>query len=157
MWAHYAMNHTGGVIGIDTELAGLEDQEENIVTCGNGSIIYTSIRPNLDEVELYYPSGFPSKRDKATIEKIFLHKSIHWSYEEEVRAVRQMTNDALSDYQDFEFPISSIKEIYFGARFSQNYLHGKNIDLQALFNLDFSLFYCELDQNKWEVSPRLYE
>lgn len=158
MWAHYAKNHTGAVIGIDTELAGLEDPDENTITCTNGSVVYTSLRPNLDNEDIYFPSNIPSKPDTSLLEKIFLHKSIHWFYEEEVRAVRTMTNDNINDHQDFKFQLNSIKEIYLGARFYHNYKKPKasTPELDALIEMDCEVFDCRLDPIKWEITAQPY-
>lgn len=55
MWAHYGQNHTGGVVAIDAEAAGLECADSNIITASTGNIIYTTVRPTL--ITWWRPAG----------------------------------------------------------------------------------------------------
>jgi hypothetical protein len=140
MWAHYARgkNHGGGkfinlregnethgglVIGIDTDKAGLNNKGNNIIPANFGSVIYTSTKPtstynnseNRDIIEGVV-THFNHKYLEA-LQRIFLYKSVDWSYEEEVRVVR---NIARSHQKEFRQEINiiekdSIKEIYIGS------------------------------------------
>jgi hypothetical protein len=42
MWAHYADNHRGLVIGIDAEAAGFAEEKNNLIPAQYGSVIYVS-------------------------------------------------------------------------------------------------------------------
>ena len=46
MWAHYANQHRGMVIGIDAVAAGFTDQGSNLIPAQYGSVIYVSHRPD---------------------------------------------------------------------------------------------------------------
>jgi len=86
MWAHYCSNHTGAVIGIDVGITGLEDESQFIINVKNGSVIYTSVRPSALDIDI--PPTIDSKTDRSILEKMYLQKSTHWAYEEEVRVVK---------------------------------------------------------------------
>jgi hypothetical protein len=96
MWAHYADKHAGAVIEIDASVAGLMSTEL-LIPVQFGSVIYMK-RPNPD---LSPARGFQSLGSQTAragenrfeidnyerLQRLFLTKSIPWSYEEEVRAV----------------------------------------------------------------------
>jgi hypothetical protein len=160
MWAHYADNHQGAVIGIDTEIAELECESQNIITAKSGSVIYTSIRPSSCGAEL--PQTFDSKSDRATLEKMFLHKSIHWAYEEEVRVVRVIHPDFNETtvihkdmaHLDVKVPKDAIKEIYLGSRFNKT---PENLEIAQYIADNFDLIkfaQCYLNPAKWSINAR---
>ena len=153
MWAHYAKEHKGAVIGIDTELAELNCLEKNLVTAAEGSVIYTSLRPSSTNHNLPY-----AIRDMSLVlrEKLFLHKSIHWAYEEEVRIVREFSGyrhdiyDAAAEdirYEDFKIPTSAIKEIIFGSKFE----HPIHILTLANRFPTAKVSRCFLDKKSWTI------
>lgn len=160
MWAHYADNHQGAVIGIDTEIAGLECGSQNIITAKAGSVIYTSIRPSSNGSEL--PLTLDSKSDRTTLEKMFLHKSIHWAYEEEVRVVRNIYPDFDETtvihkdmaHLDVKVPQEAIKEIYLGSRFN-NSPANLEIAQHIADNFEHIKFAkCYLHHAKWSINAR---
>ncbi|MEJ5903768.1 DUF2971 domain-containing protein [Pseudomonas kermanshahensis] len=160
MWAHYGENHKGAVVGIDTTCAGLDCSESNIITAQSGSVIYTSVRPSTAGVEL--PQEVNSTSDRATLEKMFLHKSIHWAYEEEVRILRIINqeydeftifNNSMA-HRDVKIPKEAIKEIYLGSRFEPT---DDNKKIVKTISNDFQLdkfARCYLDQVKWDIRAK---
>jgi hypothetical protein len=160
MWAHYADNHKGAVVGIDTGIAGLECESQNIITAKSGSVIYTSIRPSSGELAL--PHTFDSKSDRLTLEKMFLHKSIHWAYEEEVRVVRVIHPDFDETtvihkdmaHLDVKIPKEAIKEIYLGSRFNKI---SENVETAQYIADNFAhikFAKCYLNPEKWSINAR---
>jgi len=158
MWAHYASDHQGAVIGIDTEISGLECENKNIISAKNGSIIYTSVRPQAFDI----PLDFTSKSDRANLEAMFLHKSIHWAYEEEVRVLKIINSDfdeftvvhKEMSFSDFEIPKEAIREIYLGARFQPTDMNKTLVnDILSDFT-DIKFAKCHLSNNKWEIHAK---
>lgn len=160
MWAHYADNHTGAVIGIDTEIAGLECDTGNMIPARSGSVVYTSIRPSSFGSEL--PYEFARPKDNAILEKIFLHKSVHWAYEEEVRVAReiypQITENRVShkddSYKDFAIPQEAFKEVYLGARFRTCPENEATIQLIRRTCKDAIISKCHLSPTEWKVEGK---
>lgn len=94
MWAHYGDKHKGLVVGIDTKLAGIEDVENCVLPTTFGSVIYTASKP---QHQYYGSEDFHFNRDNSNkfdpnyleaMQRVFLHKSSEWAYEEEVRAIK---------------------------------------------------------------------
>jgi len=158
MWAHYAEEHQGAVVGIDTKISGLECESENIINAKNGSVIYTSVRPQASEL----PLSFDQISDRTALETMFLHKSMHWAYEEEVRVLKVINPDYDEltvvhkgmSFSDFVIPKDSIKEIYLGSRFKQN-LESRELANDILTRLpDIKFASCYLSKNKWEIHAK---
>lgn len=96
MWAHYANKHTGAVIEIDADRAGLMSRGL-LIPVQFGSVIYMK-RPNPDPAPAHGRSaireGIIQRGDDrfdienyAGLQRLFLTKPLAWAYEEEVRAV----------------------------------------------------------------------
>jgi hypothetical protein len=94
MWAHYAQKHEGLVIGIDVIKAGLTDEQSNLIPAQFGNVIYVSRRPEQPFISKpgtmlavgtthHFPQDHYEK-----LQRLFLHKPLCWSYEEEVRVVK---------------------------------------------------------------------
>lgn len=136
MWSHYADQHHGIVIGIDSAAAGLEDEATCILPAQYGSMIYTRTKPNFaygEKADL--PPGFApadnyDHRSLQFLQRNFLYKSSEWHYEEEVRVLKtthSLTNNILLPMHEdgyppvtgaaFNIPNEAIREIYLGPRF----------------------------------------
>jgi len=96
MWAHYAQSHKGLVLGIDMVMAGCTDEDRNIIPAQYGSVVYVSRRSQ--QAFLTAPKSvitigetrhFLSDQYER-LQRLFLHKPICWSYEEEVRVVKSI-------------------------------------------------------------------
>ncbi|OJT94873.1 MAG: hypothetical protein BGN82_00940 [Alphaproteobacteria bacterium 65-7] len=137
MWAHYASGHTGMVIGFDAVAAGFTDEATNLIPAQFGSVVYVSRRPTTPFLTKHITPLNVGNSHHFVLEhyeklqRIFLHKSIHWSYEEEVRVVKSLSNqsdrggvtlsgsfDTISAndtrYHMYHLPAGAIKDIYFG-------------------------------------------
>ncbi|MGR3099752.1 DUF2971 domain-containing protein [Vibrio vulnificus] len=96
MWAHYGQSHTGVVIGIDCKKAGLTDPETSSIPVSFGDVIYSATKPShsvdtdilADNLALshFEPHSYN------LLSRAFLHKSLEWGYEEEVRVVKDITD-----------------------------------------------------------------
>ncbi|HHA1409769.1 TPA: DUF2971 domain-containing protein [Enterobacter hormaechei subsp. xiangfangensis] len=144
MWAHYGMgtnyddktailldkdngSHAGVVFGIDANEAELNDEGVNVIPAKYGSVIYASTKPhnpytNSEDHNFFEGNQFNFKAEYLeALQRTFLYKPAYWSYEEEVRVVRN-----ISRYRNEIQPINntSIKEIYIGIRnaFKHDYL-----------------------------------
>lgn len=146
MWSHYANSHQGVVIGIDVEEAGLSSTSTSVIPVQYGEIIYTATKPvgqNSSSVNELMCIG--SSLDKFNgdlynlLKRAFLYKSVEWAYEEEVRVVKNISDNPNSYHGGIgeftlpsgewsqvhlknqgrpvyclKIPISSFKEIYIG-------------------------------------------
>ena len=114
MWAHYASNYTGFVIGFDSSssffsssIEGLTNQLQNV--------IYTTKRKQFDLNHLHINDG------------ILCTKPIEWSYEEEIRFIDSISEEENNSQKDnFGYPVvlrnfqkDMIIEIIIGLRSKQ--------------------------------------
>jgi len=174
MWAHYAPGkkrpykeailltqnnntHGGMVFGIDTNLAGLDNEGQNVIPARFGSVIYTTTKPTNQFTHSEHPwlyDGTQFHFDPSLMEAIqrtFLYKSSHWSYEEEVRVVRNIHRRE----QIQEIDKNSIKEIYIGSghRHSKDYLMRLNRKIKKSFPF-CSVFICNIQDKEWSISAQ---
>jgi len=174
MWAHYAKGkkvsenkaieldrdnifHAGVVFGIDAELANLNSYGSNVIPAKFGNVIYTSTKPrhafeNSEYLKLY--EGLEYKFNPELLEalqRIFLYKSSHWSYEEEVRVVRNVCGEPFKQI----IPIDrlSIKEIYIGYRNSNNSTYLAKMKSKIIKAFPECVPYvCGFDNSEWTFS-----
>lgn len=143
MWAHYADQHRGMVIGIDAAAAGLTDEKANLIPAQYGSMIYVSRRSEAPfsttfKTALSVGTTFefvPEHYEK--LQRLFLNKPLYWSYEEEVRVAKclaeipagggttrsgqfNVVRVADRDLHLYSLPTDSIKEIHFGIRANES-------------------------------------
>lgn len=139
MWAHYADQHKGVVMGIEVNIPFFTSADECVLPVQHGSIIYTKTKPFHD-----YPMpgtevadfACPQRYEPENLERLqrlFLYKSSDWAYEEEVRVIkhikRLLPKVLSSSYgpdaeTDAHGPLKvvvrvsdlSIREIYLGCR-----------------------------------------
>ena len=97
MWAHYGQSHTGVVIGIDCEKAGLTDTETSSIPVSFGDVIYSATKPshavNMDILADSPALSHFEPHSYNLLSRAFLHKSLEWGYEEEVRVVKDITDE----------------------------------------------------------------
>lgn len=117
MWAHYADEHRGAVVEIDTHIARLTDEDTNFIPAQFGSVIYSRRR-----LENQYLSNFKTGvsvggEHRFRIDhyekwqRIFLTKSLDWSYEEEVRVIKCLKgiNENCKKNESGNFEIMGVK------------------------------------------------
>lgn len=179
MWAHYGDQHRGIVVGINTIAAGFTDEKSNLIPAQYGSVIYVTRRPNNPflgthetPLEIGNTHFFPSDHYEK-LQRLFLHKPICWSYEEEVRVVKCLKNNSGDnssknsgyfkiiqvdgrDLHLFHFPKEAIREVYFGVR--SNAICDEEV-YQSLKNDDYSVqtFKCKLDPENLSVGLESYQ
>ena len=98
MWSHYGDDHRGVVLGIDIDLANLNDLEKCIIPAKFGEIIYTTTIPRnylpASSVEQLLSIGENShhffEHEHELFKNTFLYKDSAWAYEEEVRVVKNI-------------------------------------------------------------------
>jgi hypothetical protein len=113
MWSHYSDSHRGFVLGFESDHAFFQTtipREVRALT----EVGYSATRPIMPA---------PDQNWTNLAEIIFFTKSEHWSYEEELRLVKNphCADDVIpvEDGQDiylFKFPPESLKEVILGFR-----------------------------------------
>lgn len=98
MWSHYADSYKGVVIGIDTKLAGLDDANNFLIPSNRGEVIYLNTPPRQSHninADILMSIGdcavFNWNNFEDFLKHAFLYKSLCWSYEEEVRVVKNIS------------------------------------------------------------------
>lgn len=159
MWAHYGENHRGGVIAIDTDEAGLECTEANIISASAGNVIYTTVRPSVDDDHLPRHDEITAQHDRSMLERLFLYKSLHWSYEEEVRVARRVDYTPQVRHQDFEIPSSAIKAVYLGAKYLPALVDDWDRQLPRvhLKHQKYEIYLCHQDRRTWDLHAERYD
>lgn len=178
MWSHYGRSHTGFVFGIDCRLAGLNDDKECVLPAKYGSIIYTKSKPthsyggSENNAVIDGTLAEFDARSLEALQRIFLHKSVEWAYEEEVRVVKNLSKIPGTPGNDvadlmcprFIVPISkeSIVSVHVGKNPKREYLEmneemEQKIDLckkitSLLPHIRMFDFGCETDS--WNLVQR---
>lgn len=116
MWAHYAESHRGFVIGFGTNVSGFTSTDANLLPAQFGSIIYTGQKPKsqlVTSAEMKVGGEFSYRPDiLEKLQRLFLHKPLCWSYEEEVRIVKCINGIE----QDNKLPSGSFTILPLGER-----------------------------------------
>lgn len=180
MWSHYANSHTGFVIGFDAAAAGFTSVETNLVPVQFGSIIYAATMPRSDFLSafkepLQVGGTFHFVHDHLEkFQRVFLHKSSVWSYEEEVRIVkcvkgvhdsRQLPSGEfdvlnLGDENNrrllylLKLPQGSIKEVYLGLRNPSSDSGGlaKFVSKLKSVHPGAVAYQCQMDEKTWGLT-----
>jgi Protein of unknown function (DUF2971) len=172
MWAHYADKHQGVVIGIDAVAAGLTDEKANLIPAQYGSVIYVSQRqdqPFITKPQTGLAVGstyhFPHDHYEK-LQRLFLHKPLCWSYEEEVRVVKclkaqskgdsytpsghfEVITDKGYDLHLYSLPLGSIVELYIGLKAGKS---AAALSHQAKqHHPELAVYKCNLDRKSLSV------
>jgi hypothetical protein len=112
MWSHYAQAHRGLVIGFDADNPFFQREEMPRIFTPLWEVKYSDKRPVVPTF---------AECDKDLTEMLFLTKSSHWAYEEELRMFAQPRAAAkvIEDVNRLpiylvEFPRECIREVIFG-------------------------------------------
>lgn len=178
MWAHYADKHQGMVIGIDANAAGFTNEQSNLIPAQYGSVIYVSRRVSgpfasrpVTGIAVGATHHFPADHYEK-LQRVFLHKPLTWSYEEEVRVVKSLhglkgdkatnASGTFSIIKDEErtlhlygLPRASIREVYIGIRADPA---AADAIVARLLQADPSIavLACILDENGLSVCAEPY-
>lgn len=116
MWAHYADQHQGLVIGYDTSGPFLNSPDYNLITVDSGDVLYTNTKTpfalNPESMEALngvyqHAMGFDVAADRALARRLFLTKHANWVYEEEVRVVKKVIDWTQTVEDDQTDPLRS--------------------------------------------------
>lgn len=176
MWAHYGCEHKGVVLGFDVEKAGFLDTQRCLIPAQFGNIVYTHTRPThplvpfngSDPIHMghthHYPAGHEEK-----LHRTFLQKPACWSYEEEVRVVKCLSDrvggtNPSGTFTEvpgngktlycYKMPEGAIVEAYWGMRHSA--LESGEAMEKALNEYrelcpDIKVRACTLSNATWEI------
>ena len=99
MWSHYADSYKGMVIGIDTKKAGFENIDQYVIPAQKGEVRYLKTVPkgvNAANIDNLLSIGNSSLLNWQVNENLlkhgFLYKMQEWTYEEEVRIVKNISS-----------------------------------------------------------------
>ena len=154
MWAHYAANHSGVVVGFDETHDFFQGQD----------IVAGLPRLNRVEYSQKRPVLSPSTRDTP---KVFLRKSTEWAYEKEWRLIRPLSEayecvprDGCQPVYLFDVPVDSIRMVITGSQM----LPGDYQGLCALCTESpvlshIKIHHAQLSQEEYalEIHPALTE
>uniref|UniRef100_UPI0009E81C41 DUF2971 domain-containing protein n=1 Tax=Pseudomonas sp. GTC 16482 TaxID=1661693 RepID=UPI0009E81C41 len=114
MWAHYAADHTGFVVGFDAGHTFFNTVAVNSYGPGSlNKIVYSECRP----------SGIAGAM---SVESAYLTKGIEWGYEKEWRILQKANNASsvietpIGDVHLFEFPSDAVTAVVIGARATES-------------------------------------
>ncbi len=173
MWAHYGRgkkiirkekfyldfennSHAGIVFGIDVNEAKLNCINDNLIPAKFGSVIYTTTKPttpfdNSTGAEYWFNDSKVSSFNPNNLEALqrtFLYKPSHWSYEEEVRVVRSTSRTNCDNL--ITITPSCFKEVYLGIRNSNDYKYLSSMREKIKSRLpDCNIFVCGYDKFTW--------
>jgi Protein of unknown function (DUF2971) len=166
MWAHYGNSHKGVVIGIDISKTDMTIFENNILPIQLGSVIYTKTYPSSKVVStnnianLHTQSIGFNLENIEILQRIYLYKSIYWSYEEEVRVVKHRNyskfkrQDFYDNHKFMELPLSSVVEVYFGASLIDK-VNVKTYELLKEKYKDIVFMQCFQHFNEWSLYSKV--
>ncbi|HBV4632712.1 TPA: DUF2971 domain-containing protein [Klebsiella pneumoniae] len=178
MWAHYGKgekydgghgisldrfnkSHGGFVFGIDPDEAGFNDNNKNVIPAKYGSVIYASTKPKSPFENSENHTFFEGMQHTfnpnilEALQRTFLYKPSYWSYEEEVRVVRNVhrKNNEIQDVKK-----TSIKELYIGFRNSFNKKYLTQIKKQINESLPHcEIYVCGFDKSEWTFNKILID
>jgi hypothetical protein len=111
MWAHYAEQHTGVVLGfqhlpqLDTPFLAARP------------VSYSVAPPVVGSGEEFLLYGDTAELRKKTLDAVCFTKSSRWQYENEWRVVTWRPEEAGKNYGDYKFYPDELESICFGPRF----------------------------------------
>jgi hypothetical protein len=142
MWAHYADNHKGIVIGIDeTEI--MSDPRQLAEVEYNDEFVCFPVFANPERLALYEPY----------IMQAFHRKEKRWQYEKEVRFYINLDEKASDGHYYKDIPASSIKVVYLGLRAHETTkIIAKEIASRPHF-AHLNVFQMEIEPDKYKLKP----
>lgn len=163
MWAHYADQHKGIVLGIKVDTQFFSNVDKCILPIQEGGVIYAEIKPFHDyPMPGKMPANFicPKCYEPQNLERlqrVFLYKSRDWEYEDEVRVVKHKSQLPLARKQKpsdpwrmVHVPDLSICEIYLGCR-----TEARDMDEIRQLAPHISLKRCRTSTRTWSLAPDL--
>lgn len=168
MWAHYADQHQGFVIGYDVSGSFLNSPDYNLITVDSGGVLYTSTKTpfslNSEGMKTLtgvweQAFGFGDVADQAMARRLFLTKHASWVYEEEVRVVKRLVDWTRTVEEDMNDPFRSYyiltrdlelgKAVPFNSNARELYLYNHKVPINEVYLGARSMF--EEDDNYADV------
>ena len=149
MWAHYADQHRGLVLGFKPYLP-----KDSMLTLLE-PVIYSEQRPAFYDPKLDWvldPNDEEATRRiiANVLKRINFTKSIHWSYEEELRLVIPDEVNPGNVASALKYHPEELVEIYFGCRMQENIKNEISVLAQKL-NPKVSIFQTHLAKYSYEL------
>ena len=168
MWSHYGDSHFGVVLGINVGTANLNDAETSVIPAKFGQMRYVGNKYE-NEISQYSITDLDSierinsfiDSNSHLLERAFLYKSDIWSYEEEVRVVKNIANLPFSYYLGkgrfenwtkkdiggrpiycFDIPKGLIESIFLGINYLRKPLITKLELIKYLLASNLIIFFC---------------
>jgi len=184
MWTHYGDEHQGVVIGFDVSLSGFTDKDACVIPCQHGEVIYSATKPHKDlptlssEELMSIGNGIKFNSEWFNlVKRAFLYKSVEWSYEEEVRVVKDISALQYSYHVGkgrrnawnkisvagrplycLDIPKNAVKEIYLGWHIYKNVTKKNDFSGDELKEIllswgrkNLKLFQCQPDVHSWNL------
>lgn len=144
MWSHYANSHTGVMFELSESHL---DIDESICI---DNVSYQESLPELEYSDLLGINAYLFK-DNANIltKKNIFVKSSEWSYEQEVRLFRAITNEN----RLLKFPEEAFKSIYLGCKIT-NSAKNEIINHIKKHLPNTSIFQLEIDKTKYQLNSK---
>lgn len=149
MWAHYADNYTGVVLGFDV-FEGLTLEKPNTID----STKYCDIGP-VDYSENRYK--YPNETQRSRLDFMY-HKDMNWSYEEEWRLVRSLDtlNKNSKDIYTGNFNKKALRCIIYGPSTPNTEMMEINSIINEMSYAEVGLYVSYLDDTKFEIDINYY-
>ena len=147
MWAHYAEDHTGFVVGFCSDHAYFNSAGGNPSNPGYlNKVIYSSDRP----------SGVVGAM---SAESAYLTKGLEWSYEREWRVLQKVRNasrvieNSSGGIHLFEYPSDAVVQVVVGARATKETLDTiRNIISDRVVWPNISLYQAVVDSQHYRLN-----
>jgi hypothetical protein len=150
MWAHYAEQHTGAVLGFKPDLE--RDSFFRVME----DVKYTNERPkfysNLKTIGPQKPE-IPLEEIRALRESHFYSKGLDWAYEKELRLVipGEITDGKTEKF--FKFYPHELSELIFGVRAGNDFMK-MAADAAKKLNPDVAIYHAALHQDNYSLLIR---
>lgn len=142
MWAHYADNHSGIVIGLD-ESQFIKDKMALVKVCyQDGMVLFpvTAKPAKLEQYEKYF-------------DDVLTRKETNWKYEKEVRFYAELNEENTDGNYYFSIPPSSITEVYLGFRADKTtVINAKSIKQRKEFN-HLRIYRMDKHESSFKLVP----
>lgn len=161
MWAHYAKNHEGFVLGIDPWQVGDAFSTMAPVT-------YQEIYPRSDDARSAASAYLGRKKGREEsgaklAYQWFFTKSKEWSYEREWRAIRDSGCDPIADHKKYdinsqlvEIPPAAMVSLYVGCRSVQNIV-AEYVAKAREINPDIKAYKCRTSYTAFALDCQAYD
>jgi hypothetical protein len=152
MWAHYAQNHEGFVLGFNSEDPFFFQKRSDYDALR--TLKKVKYKENRPEITFFNNKMSDSELADYLIENILLTKSNHWASEEEWRIIFSLKDaDKVVDHDYgkaylFNYPAKIITSIYFGVRINAN-LRQDIIKLIKDLSNSIKIYQAFLDPRKY--------